>query len=67
MWTGLSYILIIIVTTFVVSILTENAVIKRLQCSEGVHITGGRCRLTNEYINKIRSLEEEIRKLKSSV
>ena len=40
-----SYIITIIVTIFIVSIVTEHMVIQRLQMSPGVEITNGRCRL----------------------
>lgn len=45
----LNYIIIIVITVFVVSVITENAVINRLQISEGVVIAGGRCRLLDGY------------------
>jgi hypothetical protein len=43
------YIFIIIITTFIVSIITEKLVINRLQLSEGVEIKAGRCRLKQGY------------------
>lgn len=39
----------IIVTIFIVSIITEHMVIKRLQMSPGVEIKNGRCRLKEGY------------------
>ncbi len=45
----LSYIVVIVITTFIVSIITENIVIKRLQFSEGVEIIAGKCRLKQGY------------------
>jgi hypothetical protein len=43
------YVIIIIVTTFIVSIITERMVIQRLQISPGVEIINGRCRLKENY------------------
>lgn len=45
------YLIIIIITTFIVSIITENMVIKRLQLSPGVEITNGRCKLKESIDN----------------
>ena len=54
----LNYIIVIVITGFVVSIITENAVINRLQIGqEGVVIAGGRCRLLDGY-GKIGSKNE---------
>lgn len=45
----IGYIIIMIVTTIIVSIITERMVIKRLELSEGVEIKNGRCKLKNGY------------------
>lgn len=45
----LSYIIVIVITTFIVAIISENVVIDRLQMSEGVQIVAGRCRLRQGY------------------
>ena len=45
----LSYIIVIVITTFIVAIITENVVIDRFQMSEGVYIMAGRCRLRPGY------------------
>lgn len=45
----IGYIIIVICICIIVSIITEQMVIKRLQISEGVEITRGRCRLTPGY------------------
>ncbi len=45
----IGYIVTIIVTAFIVAIITENLVIKRLELSEGVIIRNGRCRLEQGY------------------
>jgi len=44
-----SYLFVIIITTFIVSIITEKIVINRLKLSEGVDIIAGRCRLKKGY------------------
>jgi hypothetical protein len=44
-----SYVFVIIITTFIVSIITEKLVINRLKLSEGVDIIAGRCRLKKGY------------------
>lgn len=44
-----AYIITIIVTIFIVSIITEHMVIKRLQMSPGVEIKNGRCRLKEGF------------------
>lgn len=43
------YVMIVLVTVFITSILTEQMVMKRLQMSEGVSISNGRCRLVEGY------------------
>ncbi len=43
------YIATIVVTIFIVSIITEHMVIKRLQMSPGVEIKNGRCRLKQGF------------------
>lgn len=45
----LNYIIIIIFTSIIVSIITENAVLKRVSYSEGVHFSLGKCRLKEGY------------------
>jgi hypothetical protein len=62
----LSYMVVIVITTFIVSIITENIVIKRMQCSEGVNIVGGKCILkqgyvsADAYIKRINELENKL-------
>ena len=43
------YAITIIVTIFIVSIITEHMVIQRLQMSSGVEIINGRCRLKQGF------------------
>lgn len=45
----IGYTVIMICICIIVSIITEQMVIKRLQMSEGVEITRGRCRLIPGY------------------
>jgi hypothetical protein len=45
----ISYAITIIITSIIVSIITENSVIKRLQLGEGVIYKNGRCILKNGY------------------
>jgi hypothetical protein len=45
----IGYAILIIFICIIVSIITEQMVIKRLQIGEGVEITRGRCRLLNGY------------------
>ncbi len=45
----LSYIVIVVITAIISSIITENSVIKRLQLGEGVVYKNGRCILKNGY------------------
>jgi hypothetical protein len=45
----LSYIIVIVITTFIVAIITENVVVDRLQMTECVYIMAGRCRLKPGY------------------
>jgi hypothetical protein len=44
-----SYVFVIIITIFIVSIITEKVVINRLKLSEGVEIRSGKCRLKSGY------------------
>ena len=44
-----SYIFVILITTFIVSVVTEKLVINRLKMSEGVDIIAGKCRLKPGY------------------
>ena len=68
----LSYMVVIVITTFIVSIITENIVIKRMQCSEGVNIVGGKCILkqgyvpADAYIKRINELENKLSSQSSS-
>lgn len=45
----IGYVVTIIVTSFIIAIITEHLVIKRLELSEGVTIRNGRCRLIQGY------------------
>lgn len=45
----ISYVVVIFITVVIVSIITENSVISRIQCSEGVQFVGGKCRLKQGY------------------
>lgn len=45
----IGYIIVIIIISVVVSIITEQMVIRRLQLSDGVEISRGRCRLKQGY------------------
>ena len=45
----LNYGVIIVITAFIVSILTENSVIKRIKGSEGTTLVYGKCRLLSGY------------------
>lgn len=45
----IGYIVVIIITSFIVSIVTEHLVVRRLELSPGVIIRNGRCRLENGY------------------
>lgn len=45
----IGYIVVIVITAFIVSIITEHLVIRRLELSPGVVIRNGRCRLDNGY------------------
>jgi hypothetical protein len=45
----LSYIVIIMITTFIVSVMTENSVIRRIQTAEGIWFRDGMCRLRPGY------------------
>jgi hypothetical protein len=62
----LSYAVVVVITTFIVSIITENIVIKRIQCSEGVNIIAGKCMLKQGYVSaelynkRIRELEAQL-------
>lgn len=62
----LSYAIVVVITTFIVSIITENIVVKRIQCSEGVNIIAGKCMLKQGYVSaesynkRIRELEEQL-------
>jgi membrane-bound acyltransferase YfiQ involved in biofilm formation len=66
-WIG--YAIVVVITTFIVSIITENIVIKRIQCSEGVNIIAGKCMLKQGYVSaelynaKIKELEDRIKEL----
>ena len=53
----LSYLGVIIITTFIVSVITENLVIQRLQLAEGVRIIYGRCRLLDGYGKVLKNIE----------
>jgi len=44
-----TYLFIILITTFIVSIITEKVVINKLNLMEGVEINQGRCRLKKGY------------------
>ncbi len=48
-----SYAFVIIITTIIVSMITEKLVINRLKMSEGVDIIAGRCRLKPEIVKII--------------
>ena len=45
----LSYIIVSIIVAYITAIFTESSVIKRMQYSEGIIITGGKCRLKKGY------------------
>ncbi len=45
----ISYASIIVITSIIVSIITEYSVIQRIQLSEGVIYKNGRCVLKNGY------------------
>jgi hypothetical protein len=45
----LNYIIVIIITSIITAIFTENAVLKRIQYSEGVFFAAGKCRLMPGY------------------
>jgi hypothetical protein len=45
----LSYVTIIVITTFIVSIITENVVMDRVALGKGVQMVAGRCRLKEGY------------------
>lgn len=45
----IGYIVVIIITAFIVSIITEHLVVRRLELSPGVVIRNGRCRLETGY------------------
>ena len=58
--------MVIVITTFIVSVITENLVINRLQTDKHVDIISGKCRLKQEYAIKLypelasRSLNDDI-------
>jgi hypothetical protein len=45
----LSYVVVIVITTFIVSIITENVVMDRVVLDRGVQMVAGRCRLKEGY------------------
>jgi hypothetical protein len=45
----IAYIIIIIITSIIVSIITEQMLVRRLQISEGIIINKGQCRLREGY------------------
>jgi hypothetical protein len=45
----LSYVFVSIIVAFVVSIFTENSVLRRITHSDGVVLVGGKCRLKPGY------------------
>ncbi len=45
----LSYIFIAIFVAFITAVFTENSVIKRIGYSEGIIMSGGKCKLKNGY------------------
>lgn len=53
-WLG--YILVIFITIFVTSCITERLTINRLMLTEGVEIKAGKCRLKNGYGPKLNPI-----------
>ena len=45
----LSYVVVIVITTFIVSIITENVVMDRIGLDDGIMVAAGRCRLKKGY------------------
>jgi len=45
----IGYIIVIIIISIIVSIITEQMLIRRLQLSDGILISKGRCRLKEGY------------------
>jgi len=45
----ISYVFVIFVTALITAIITENAIIARLQLSDGVGLIAGKCRMKPGY------------------
>lgn len=58
----LNYIIIIIITAVMTVVLTENAISKRIQYSEGIVFSAGKCRLAQGYgkVGGIGGVESKI-------
>lgn len=52
-----TYLFVILITTIIVSIITEKIVINKLNLTEGVEVSQGRCRLKKGY-GKIYKISE---------
>ena len=48
-WISISYIFVIFFTALITAVITENAVISRIQLSDGVSMIAGKCRLKPNY------------------